>query len=884
MKMTQNPYIKALSVKNDHYKYFDLKTLIESCGSKITNLPYSIRILFENYLRSAAINGNFDEAADRIKAYLNKTPDVEVAYYPARILMQDFTGVPAVVDLASMRQAVLDNGGDPKKINPIIQVDLVIDHSVQVDFYKTDSALSDNIKRELERNNERYKFLKWGGAAFDNYRAVPPGTGICHQVNLEYLAEVSYVKEINNEKFIYPDSLVGTDSHTTMINGVGVFGFGVGGIEAEAAMLGQEVSMVVPKVVGFKLTGAPQEGVTATDIVLTICEKLRQHGVVGKFVEFYGDAVSNLSLADRATISNMSPEFGATMAYFPVDDETINYLRLTARNENIIHRTEAYFKTQEFWRNNADEIKYDEELLFDLSAVKPCLAGPKLPQDRVTLENVGNDFSDKFTVDLKAKFTVQNQNYQMQHGDVVIAAITSCTNTSNPSVMVAAGLIAKKALEKGLKIKPYVKSSLAPGSQVVTEYLAKAGLIQPLSELGFKVVGYGCTTCIGNSGPLDDEIEATITENKMIVSSVLSGNRNFEGRIHPLVKASYLASPPLVIAYALLGNTRNDITTTALGQDQNGHDVFLKDLWPSNQEISEYIAKSITPEMFKEKYASVFDGDETWQKIDFTPSQTYQFDKTSTYIQNPPFFGNLNAQINKDINNARILALFGDNITTDHISPAGAISKETPAALYLNNKDIAVKDFNSYGSRRGNHEVMMRGTFANVRIKNEMMHGKEGGMTIFQNSGSSQEMPIFDAAMSYQALAKDLVIFAGKNYGTGSSRDWAAKGSRLLGVKAVIAESFERIHRSNLIGMGVLPLIFKSDNRLSLKLEGTELVTILGLNDIKVGSTVIANIQYANGETKDVELTVKIDTDVELQNYQNGGILQRVVKEVANQN
>ncbi|MBL6785649.1 MAG: aconitate hydratase AcnA [Rickettsiales bacterium] len=882
--MPQNSYIKTLAVAETNYQLFSLKNFLQEQNYSISKLPYSIRILFENYLRSASINGDFNEAANRVNDYLNAKQDVEVAYYPARILMQDFTGVPAVVDLASMRQAVLDNGGDPQKINPIIQVDLVIDHSVQVDFYKTDSALSDNIKRELERNNERYKFLKWGGAAFDNYRAVPPGTGICHQVNLEYLAEVSYVKEIDNKKFIYPDSLVGTDSHTTMINGVGVFGFGVGGIEAEAAMLGQEVSMVVPKVVGFKLTGAPAEGVTATDIVLTICEKLRQHGVVGKFVEFYGDAVSNLSLADRATISNMSPEFGATMAYFPVDDETINYLRLTARNENIIQRTEAYFKTQEFWRNNADEIKYDEELLFDLSAVKPCLAGPKLPQDRVTLDNVDKDFEEKFDVDLDSKFTVDKQNYQMQHGDVVIAAITSCTNTSNPSVMVAAGLIAKKALAKGLTIKPYVKSSLAPGSQVVTEYLAKAGLIEPLSELGFKVVGYGCTTCIGNSGPLDDEIEKVISDNKMIVSSVLSGNRNFEGRIHPLVKASYLASPPLVIAYALLGNTRSDITITPLGQDQEGNDIFLKDIWPSNQEISDYIAKSITPEMFKEKYASVFDGDETWQKIDFTPSQTYQFDKNSTYIQNPPFFSNLNAKTDKDIHNARILALFGDNITTDHISPAGAISKETPAALYLKNKDIAVKDFNSYGSRRGNHEVMMRGTFANVRIKNEMMHGEEGGMTIFQNSGSSQEMPIFDAAMSYQALAKDLVIFAGKNYGTGSSRDWAAKGSRLLGVKAVIAESFERIHRSNLIGMGVLPLIFKSDNRLSLNLKGTELVTILGLNDIKVGSTVIANIQYANGETKDVELKVKIDTDVELQNYQNGGILQRVVKEVANQN
>ncbi|MBT4989216.1 MAG: aconitate hydratase AcnA [Rickettsiales bacterium] len=880
--MTKNPYIQNLSIGDKIYKFFSLKNFLKSINSDITKLPYSIRILFENYLRSELLRDNAAEAESRIKDYLAKTYNVEVAYFPARVLMQDFTGVPAVVDLASMRSALKEGGGNPNDINPIIQVDLVIDHSVQVDFYKTSSALSGNIKKELERNNERYKFLKWGQSAFDNYRAVPPGTGICHQVNLEYLAEVSYIKDTALGKMIFPDSLVGTDSHTTMINGIGVFGFGVGGIEAEAAMLGQEVSLVVPKVVGFKLSGKANEGVTATDLVLTICETLRKHGVVGKFVEFYGDAVSNLPLADRATISNMSPEFGATMAYFPVDRETLNYMKLTARSVDIIDRTEVYFKEQKFWRDSNDQIAYDEMLDFDISSVEPCLAGPKLPQERVTLANVNSDFAQKFNVGLDTKYSVKDQDYTLRHGDIVIAAITSCTNTSNPNVMIAAGLLAKKAIEKGLTLKPFVKSSLAPGSQVVTEYLNKAELMPYLNQLGFNVVGYGCTTCIGNSGPLDSEIEQSVKDNQLIVSSVLSGNRNFEGRIHPLVKASYLGSPPLVVAYAILGNTRSDITTSSLGKDQNGNDVYLKDLWPSNSEIAEYVGKSINPEMFTNKYAEVFDGDEEWQKITFTPSETYEFDKTSTYIQNPPFFDTLDKKIDRDIKNARILALFGDNITTDHISPAGAIAKDSPAALYLEREGTDSKDFNSYGSRRGNHEVMMRGTFANVRIKNEMMGGVEGGLTLFQNNGSNTEMPIYDAAMSYQALAKDLVIFAGKNYGTGSSRDWAAKGSRLLGVKAVIAESFERIHRSNLIGMGVLPLIFKNDNRLTLKLTGTELVTISGLNNIGVGSKVTANIQSIDGKNQDVELTVKIDTDVELQNYQNGGILQRVVREVLN--
>ncbi|MBT4922627.1 MAG: aconitate hydratase AcnA [Rickettsiales bacterium] len=878
--MTQNPHIQNLTIGNKNYKFFSLKNFLKSINSDITTLPYSIRILFENYLRSELLRDNIAEAESRIKDYLAKVENVEVAYFPARVLMQDFTGVPAIVDLASMRSALQDNGGDPRDINPIIQVDLVIDHSVQVDFYKTSSALSSNIKKELERNNERYKFLKWGGSAFDNYRAVPPGTGICHQVNLEYLAEVSYVKETALGEFIFPDSLVGTDSHTTMINGIGVFGFGVGGIEAEAAMLGQEVSLVVPKVVGFKLSGEAKEGVTATDIVLTICEKLRKHGVVGKFVEFYGDSVSNLPLADRATIANMSPEFGSTIAYFPVDSETINYMRLTARSEDVITRTESYFKEQQFWRNNNDQISYDEILDFDISAVEPCLAGPKLPQERVSLANVNSDFATKFNVNLEQEYQVGTKDYQMSNGDVVIAAITSCTNTSNPNVMIAAGLIAKKAIEKGLSIKPFVKSSLAPGSQVVTEYLIKAGLMPYLDELGFNVVGYGCTTCIGNSGPLDSEIEQSIKDNQLIVSSVLSGNRNFEGRIHPHVKASYLASPPLVVAYAILGNTRSDITTTPLGKDQDGNDVYLKDLWPSNSEIAEYVAKSINPQMFKSKYANVFDGDEDWQKISFTQSETYEFDQSSTYIQNPPFFNTLDKKVDRDIKDARILALFGDNITTDHISPAGAIAKGSPAAIYLEEEGTSAKDFNSYGSRRGNHEVMMRGTFANIRIKNEMMNGIEGGMTIFRHNGQEREMPIYDAAMGYQALEQDLVIFAGQNYGTGSSRDWAAKGSRLLGVKAVIAESFERIHRSNLIGMGVLPLIFQNDTRLTLKLTGTELVTISGLNDIGVGSKITANIQSSDGKNQTVELTVKIDTDVELKNYQNGGILQRVVREV----
>ncbi|MBL6621426.1 MAG: aconitate hydratase AcnA [Rickettsiales bacterium] len=860
----------TLTVNNKTYKYLDLKKISEKYDIKIQDLPYSLRILLENNLRNSKSDLEFSNIVKNYKNWLkNKSNPEEVLYYPARVLMQDFTGVPAIVDLAAMRHNLKERNGDPKKINPLSPVDLVIDHSIQVDKYANNNALKDNTAFEIKRNYERYEFLKWGQKAFDNFRVVPPGTGICHQVNLEYLASVISKKTIEDVDFLIPDTLVGTDSHTTMINGLGVLGFGVGGIEAEAAMLGKAISLLIPDVIGFKLSGKLNEGVTATDLVLTITEKLRKFGVVGKFVEFYGESADQLKLADRATISNMSPEFGSTCAYFPIDDETIEYLNLSGRDESQITIIEKYSQENLLWLDDKDR-SYSQTLELDLSEVTSSLAGPKRPQDLTKLTELASDFC-KNLGNYKEKFPVEKQNYNLQNGDIVIAAITSCTNTSNPSVMIAAGLVAKKALELGLKPKPYVKTSLGPGSQVVAEYYKKSGLQKYLDEFGFNIVGYGCTTCIGNSGPLNPEISKTIKDNNMHVASILSGNRNFEGRVHPLTKSNYLASPPLIVAYSILGNFRDDITSSSLGKDKNGKEVYLKDIWPSNSEISEICNKVINRDMFVSKYESVFEGEENWQKIKIENSENFNWKETSTYIQNPPFF---TKERLCEIKSANILAIFGDSITTDHISPAGAIAGNSPAALYLAENGISPSDFNSYGARRGNHEVMMRGTFANIRIKNEMLDNIEGGYTLFDG----KTLPIYDAAMQYKAKNKDLVIIAGKEYGTGSSRDWAAKGTFLLGIKAVIAESFERIHRSNLVGMGVLPLIFtENQNRKTLKLSGKEEITIRNINNIKPLGNIDCEIKYENGKKINIKLKIRIDTAYEMNNFKAGGILNSVV-------
>lgn len=847
-----------------------------------------------------------------------KTSNTEIAYRPARVLMQDFTGVPAVVDLAAMRDAVNTLGGDPKDINPLSPVDLVIDHSVMVDKFGTADAFKQNVQKEIERNGERYEFLKWGQAAFDNFRVVPPGTGICHQVNLEYLAKVVWTKEEDGKTIAYPDTLVGTDSHTTMINGLSVLGWGVGGIEAEAAMLGQPVTMVIPEVIGFKLSGAMNEGTTATDLVLTVTEMLRAHGVVGKFVEFYGPGLVDLPLADRATISNMAPEYGATCGFFPVDDETIKYLKLTSRDEDVIALAEAYAKAQGLWRSEEEPI-FTDSLELDLSEVEPSIAGPKRPQDKIKLSEAaasfkatldeltdqgktdgkyvpapGEDFEpakdelaqtlplDTTGAHLGESAAVKGKDFTMHNGSIVIAAITSCTNTSNPSVMIAAGLVARKALALGIKVKPWVKTSLAPGSQVVTEYLEAANLQDDLDALGFNLVGYGCTTCIGNSGPLDADIEQCIKDNNLIVSSVLSGNRNFEGRVHALTKANYLMSPPLVVAYALAGNTQIDITKDALATTDDGKEVFLKDIWPTNAEIAETVSRVVTPKMFKEKYADVFSGDEEWQKIDVTKSLTYNWNEKSTYVKLPTFFEGMSKTPagTEDISGATIMALLGDSITTDHISPAGAIAKDSPAARYLGEHGVNPADFNSYGSRRGNHEVMMRGTFANIRIKNEIADGKEGGYTTHWPSG--EVMSIFDAAMKYKDAGTPLVVIGGKEYGTGSSRDWAAKGTILLGVKAVITESFERIHRSNLIGMGVLPLVFKKgETRNSLGLTGKEKVSLSGLSGgLKPKMDVACVFEKEDGSKIETTLLCRLDTVDEVTYYENGGILHYVIRNI----
>jgi len=871
----------SIEAAGKEYAYYSLPEAYKSLGD-LSRLPYSLKVLLENLLR---YEDDISVSADDIRAFAawlnNKGSDREIAYRPARVLMQDFTGVPAVVDLAAMRDAMTKLGGDPEKINPLAPVDLVIDHSVMVDNYGTPGAFEANVDLEMQRNIERYEFLRWGQNAFNNFRVVPPGTGICHQVNLEYLAQAVWVQD----GVAYPDTLVGTDSHTTMVNGLGVLGWGVGGIEAEAAMLGQPVSMLIPEVIGFKLSGRLKEGTTATDLVLTVTQMLRKKGVVGKFVEFYGPGLDHLPLADRATIANMAPEYGATCGIFPIDAETINYLTLTGRDTARIALVEAYAKAQGMWRDAsyADPV-FTDTLELDMGSVEPCLAGPKRPQDKVLLSVADKSFDDALPDLDKEKKTaaaarVPVGNFTMGHGDVAIAAITSCTNTSNPYVMMAAGLVAQKAAALGLMPKPWVKTSLAPGSKVVTEYLSLSGLDKSLDAIGFNLVGYGCTTCIGNSGPLKDEIENAIRDNGLVVTSVLSGNRNFEGRVHPLVKANYLASPPLVVAYALAGSMNINITKEPLGTGRDGKPVYLKDVWPSNKEVSDVVMKCVTEKMFREKYADVFAGDKAWQGIKTATGKTYSWPEKSTYIQNPPYFEGMQRNSSGaagDIENAKILGVFGDSITTDHISPAGNISKTSPAAKYLATNGVLPADYNSYGARRGSHDVMMRGTFANIRIKNEMLGGEEGGNTLYKG----EKMSIYDAAMNYKAEGTKLVVFAGKEYGTGSSRDWAAKGTMLLGVKAVISESFERIHRSNLVGMGILPLTFKNGaTRQTLGITGDETIAIRGLSaGIKPRMDVELVITRKDGSVHVEPLLCRIDTLDELAYYQNGGILQYVMR------
>ncbi|KTD63130.1 Aconitate hydratase [Legionella santicrucis] len=875
----------VLQVDDKTYHYFSLKEAEHKHFKGINRLPYSLKVLLENLLRFEDDNTVTTKDIKAIAEWLHeKTSQHEIAFRPARVLMQDFTGVPAVVDLAAMRAAIAKMGGNPDKISPLSPVDLVIDHSVMVDKFGTQDALTVNTEIELKRNKERYEFLRWGQKAFDNFQVVPPGTGICHQVNLEYLGKTVWTSDDNGNLYAYPDTLVGTDSHTTMINGLGILGWGVGGIEAEAAMLGQPVSMLIPEVIGFKLSGKMKEGITATDLVLTVTQMLRKKGVVGKFVEFYGPGLSDLPLADRATISNMAPEYGATCGFFPIDKETIRYLDLTGRDKHTVALVESYAKAQGMWYDkDSEDPVFTDTLELDLSTIVPSLAGPKRPQDKVTLSTLPVEFSSFLKEAGKEdekdnSFTVKNHDFQMKHGNVVIAAITSCTNTSNPSVLMAAGLVAKKAVEKGLTRKPWVKSSLAPGSKVVTDYLKQTGLQSYLDQLGFNLVGYGCTTCIGNSGPLPDAISHCISDNDLVVSAVLSGNRNFEGRVHPQVRANWLASPPLVVTYALCGTTTIDLSKEPIGKDNHGNDVYLKDIWPSNAEIAAEVSK-VTGSMFRKEYAEVFRGDEHWQAIKTSSGKTYGWDEDSTYIQHPPFFDNLKAKPDpiKPIKQAYVLALFGDSITTDHISPAGSIKANSPAGLYLKSKGVDEKEFNSYGSRRGNHEVMMRGTFANIRIRNEMTPGQEGGITRYIPSGDI--MPIYDAAMLYQKDHHDLVIIAGKEYGTGSSRDWAAKGTNLLGVKAVITESFERIHRSNLIGMGVLPLQLCNDmTRKTLNLKGDERISIEVSDSLKPGSMIPVTIERADGQVEQIQTLCRIDTADELEYYKNGGILQYVLR------
>ncbi len=877
---------KTLTVEGQDYDYFSLDAASEKIGD-VSRLPYTLKVLLENLLRHEDGQSVKVEDIEAIAGWLKEKKSThEIAYRPARVLMQDFTGVPAVVDLAAMREAMVSLGGDPKKINPLVPVDLVIDHSVMVDEFGTPQAFQKNVEREFERNGERYEFLKWGQGAFNNFRVVPPGTGICHQVNLEYLAQTVWMDADDqnpNKNIVYPDTLVGTDSHTTMVNGLAVLGWGVGGIEAEAAMLGQPVSMLIPEVVGFKLTGKMKEGTTATDLVLRVVEMLRELGVVGKFVEFYGDGLDHLTLADQATIANMAPEYGATCGFFPIDEETLRYLEFTGRDPHRVKVVKEYAKAQGMWRDSdTPDPEFTTSLHLDLNDVEPAISGPKRPQDRIALSNASKAFAE--LVPETTSQAVEGADYTLDNGDVVIAAITSCTNTSNPSVMVGAGLVARKARALGMKVKPWVKTSLAPGSQVVTEYLEKAGLQEDLDAMGFNTVGYGCTTCIGNSGPLPGPIGDAVDAADLNVTSVLSGNRNFEGRISPHVKSNYLASPPLVVAYALAGSMRVDLLNEPLGQDKDGNDVYLKDIWPTNVEIADVVRDSLTPAMFKDRYGDVFKGPKEWQEIGGgEASQTYDWQESSTYVRNPPFFSGMSKEVGdiQDIQDAYALAVLGDSVTTDHISPAGAIKTDSPAGEYLNDHQVRTVDFNSYGSRRGNDQVMTRGTFANIRIKNEMVPGIEGGFT--KHIPSGEDMSIYDAAKLYQAEGQSLVVIAGKEYGTGSSRDWAAKGTRLLGVKAVVAESFERIHRSNLIGMGVLPLQFQgAKNRVTLDLKGDERYSISGISDgLTPGQAVNMTVTYTDGSTADVELLCRIDTLDELQYFKNGGILHYVLRQLA---
>jgi aconitate hydratase len=886
---------KTLKVGNKSYHYFSLPAAEKNGLKNISKLPVTLKVLLENLLRHE--DGRTVTAADikAVAAWLTKRRSTrEIAFRPARVLMQDLTGVPAVVDLAAMREAMKAMGKNPKNINPLAQVDLVIDHSVMVDNFARASAFKDNVTREYERNNERYEFLRWGSEAFDNFRVVPPGTGICHQVNLEYLAQAVWTKKEKTKKgtveVAFPDTLVGTDSHTTMINGLAVLGWGVGGIEAEAAMLGQPISMLIPEVVGFKLTGRLGEGVTATDMVLRVVEMLRTKGVVGKFVEFYGQGLDHLSLEDEATIANMAPEYGATCGFFPVDRDTIAYLDATGRKKARVELVEKYAKAQGMFRTSrTPDPVFTETLELDLRTVVPSLAGPKRPQDRIALDAAAPAFEKALATefgqsgDITKRHPVKGANYDLGNGDVVIAAITSCTNTSNPSVMLGAGLVARNAVARGLKVKPWVKTSLAPGSQVVTDYLKKSDLQKYLNKLGFDLVGYGCTTCIGNSGPLPEAVSATIHQHDLVACSVLSGNRNFEGRVNPDVRANYLASPPLVVAYAIAGSLRIDLAKDPLGHDPKGKPVYLKDIWPSSKEVAEVVRNSLNKAMFRERYSDVFRGDAKWRKIKVEGGVTYGWDAKSTYVQEPKFFDDMAAGPVKpgNVENARILGMFLDSITTDHISPAGSIAKTSPAGKFLIAKGVTPAEFNSYGARRGNYEVMVRGTFANIRIKNQMVPGVEGGVTVHHPSG--EQMAIYDAAMRYQADKVPLVVFAGKEYGTGSSRDWAAKGTLLLGVKAVIAQSFERIHRSNLIGMGVLPLVFRDGQSWqTLGLKGDETVSLKGLQGkLKPGMTVTAEIVSPTGARQIVALTSRIDTLDELDYYLNGGILQYVLRKLA---
>jgi aconitate hydratase len=881
---------RTLEVGDLSYDYFSIPEAEKQLGD-LSRLPFSMKVLLENLLRFE--DGRTVKVAD-LKAVAEwlatRSSKHEIAYRPARVLMQDFTGVPAVVDLAAMRDAMVALGGDPAKINPLVPVDLVIDHSLQVDAFGSPEAFEQNVEREYERNNERYQFLRWGSKAFDNFRVVPPGTGICHQVNLEHLAQVVWTAKEGNSQIAYPDTLVGTDSHTTMVNGLAVLGWGVGGIEAEAAMLGQPVSMLLPEVVGFRLTGKLPEGATATDLVLTVTQMLRKKGVVNKFVEFYGSGLNNLPLADRATIGNMAPEYGATCGFFPIDQVTIDYLKLTGRTPERAALVEAYAKAQGMWRHtDAPDPLFTDGLELDLGDVEPSMAGPKRPQDRVPLKAAKLGFEAALPglagdTALDAKAPVAGSDHALGHGDVVIAAITSCTNTSNPGVMIAAGLVAKKAAALGLQRKPWVKTSLAPGSKVVTDYLAAAGLTEPLNQIGYNLVGYGCATCIGNSGPLPDEIADAVNEGKLVVAAVLSGNRNFEGRVHPQVKANYLASPPLVVAYALAGTMLKDITTEPLGTGREGQPVYLKDVWPTPREVDEAVHKAVTAEMFASSYADVFAGDERWKAIGAGETgMTYDWDDQSTYVRLPPYFEGMSpspATALSDITGARVLGVFGDSITTDHISPAGNIAKNGPAARYLLDHGVEQREFNSYGARRGNHEVMMRGTFANIRIKNEMLNGKEGGYTRLMPDGA--EMSIYDAAMEYQKQGTPLVVFAGQEYGTGSSRDWAAKGTNLLGVKAVVAESFERIHRSNLVGMGVMPLVFyPGTDRKTLKLDGSEIVDVIGLaQGLRPLMDLTLRITRTDGSSEEHKVLCRVDTLDEVEYVMHGGILHYVLRQL----